>query len=155
MRQQWPSWQPTIITNKWVLRLLPIIFALGNLVVIIWGAKPRTPGTIPRFWWPVVFFLIMAGSLIYWGIMMITQVELEKVSKKGEKETIGSLIGFQVRIYNEWDEGVPQAMQEAMVQSRLDGSRRRVGYKASLSSTNLFNLRFQLTPTVHRRVRES
>lgn len=86
---------------------------------------------------------------------MITQVELEKVNKKGEKETIGSLIGFQVRIYNERDEGVPQAMQEAMVQSRLDGSRRRVGYKASFSYTNLFNLGFQLTPTVYRRVREN
>ncbi|KAE9379783.1 hypothetical protein N431DRAFT_527234 [Stipitochalara longipes BDJ] len=129
MRQQWPDWQPEIITNKWALRLLPIVFAGGNLIVIIWGAKPRTPGTIPRFWWPVVFFLIVAGSLIYWAIMMMTQVKTKKFNKEGKKETIGSLIGFEVRIYNETDERVPQAMQEAMVQSRLDGSRRRVAYK--------------------------
>jgi len=63
--------------------------------------------------------------------MMITTVKVDKVNKDGENETIGSLIGFEVRIYNETDEGVPQAMQEAMVQSRLDGSRRRVGYKVS------------------------
>jgi hypothetical protein len=93
-----------MITNKWVLRLLPIVFTAGNLVVIIWGAKPRTPGTIPRFWWPVTFILIVAGSFVYWALMMVTQVELEKVDKKGRKETIGSLIGFEVRIYNETDE---------------------------------------------------
>jgi hypothetical protein len=131
MRQQWPGWQPEIITNKYVLRLLPIIFTAGNLVVIIWGAKPRIPGTIPRYWWPIIFILIVAGGFIYWSVMMITQVELDTVNKKGEKETIGSLIGFEVRVYNETDEGVPQAMQEAIVQSRLDGSRRRVAYKVS------------------------
>jgi hypothetical protein len=140
MRQQWPGWQPEIITNKWVFRLLPIIFAGGNLIVIIWGAKPRTPGTTPRYWWPVIFFFIMAASFIYWGIMMMTQVETTIENKKGEKGTIGSLIGFEVQIYNETDDGVPQAMQEAMVQSRLDGSRRRVGYKASLFHTDLWDL---------------
>jgi hypothetical protein len=145
MRQQWPGWQPEIITNKWVFRLLPIIFGGGNLIVIIWGAKPRTPGTTPRYWWPIIFFFIMAASFIYWGIMMITQVETTIENKKGEKRTIGNLIGFEVRIYNETDDGVPQAMQEAMVQSRLDGSRRRVGYKASLFHTDLGNLVNSLT----------
>jgi hypothetical protein len=154
MRQQWPGWQPEIITNKWVFRLLPIIFGGGNLIVIIWGAKPRTPGTTPRYWWPIIFFFIMAASFIYWGIMMITQVETTIENKKGEKRTIGNLIGFEVRIYNETDDGVPQAMQEAMVQSRLDGSRRRVGYKASLFHTDLGNLENSLTKTVHRRIRE-
>ncbi|KAH7350518.1 amino acid permease-domain-containing protein [Rhexocercosporidium sp. MPI-PUGE-AT-0058] len=128
MRQQWPGWQPAIITNKWVLRFLPIIFAGGNMIVIIWGAKPKAPGTIPRFW--CIFVLIVAGSFMYWGVMILTQVKLGKV-KNGERETIGSKIGFEVLIYNETDGEVPQAMQEAMVQSRLNGSRRRVGYKFS------------------------
>jgi hypothetical protein len=64
-------------------------------------------------------------------------------NKNGEKRTIGNLIGFEVRIYNETVERVPQAMQEAMVQSRLDGSRRRVGYKASIFHTNCLILDFR------------
>ena len=106
------------------------------MIVIIWGAKPKAPGTIPRFWWVVIFVLIVAGSFMYWSVMMLTQVRLGKV-KNGERETIGSKIGFEVLIYNETDDEVPQAMQEAMVQSRLDGSRRRVGYKVSPSKQNL------------------
>ena len=133
MRQQWPDWELEIITNKYVFLFLPIIFAGGNLIVIIWGAKPKATGTIPRFWWPIIFFFIVAGSFIYWAIIIMMQVKLRKVNKAGENETIGSSIGFEVQIYNETDEEVPQAMQEAMVQSRLDGSRRRVGYKVSHS----------------------
>jgi hypothetical protein len=128
MRQTWPGWEPEIITNKYVLWVLPVVFSIGNLIVLIWGAKPRDPGKISRFWWPVIFFLIAAGSTIYWGAMMITRA---KVNKDGEKQTIGSVIGFEVKIYNETDEIVPPDMQEAMVQSRLDGSRRRVGYEVS------------------------
>ncbi|KAH8655058.1 amino acid permease-domain-containing protein [Tricladium varicosporioides] len=131
MRQQWPDWQPEIITNKYIMWFLPIVFAGGNLLVIIWGAKPRHPGTTPRYWWPVIFFLIVTGSFIYWATMMITRVKVNEIDKNGENKTIGSIIGFEVRIYNETDERVPQAMQSAMVQSRLDGSRRRVGYKFS------------------------
>jgi hypothetical protein len=128
MRQTWPGWEPEVITNKYVLWVLPVVFSIGNLIVLIWGAKPRDPGKIPRFWWPAIFFLIVAGSAIYWGAMMVTRV---KVNKGGKEQTIGSVIGFEVKIYNETDEMVPLDMQEAMVQSRLDGSRRRVGYEVS------------------------
>ena len=128
MRQTWPGWEPEIITSKHVLRYLPIIFIFGNLLILIWGAKPRDPGKIPRFWWPAIFFLIMGGSMIYWAAMMITRV---RVNHHGKEETIGSIIGFEVKIYNESDEDVPEDMQDAMVHSRLDGSRRRVGYQVS------------------------
>jgi len=140
MRQQWPDWQPEIITNKYVFRFLPTVFAGGNLIFIIWGAKPRDLDTIPRYWWPIVFFLIIAGSFIYWAIMILIQVKIKELDKDGENETIGSLIGFEIQVYNETDESVPQAMQEAMVQSRLDGSRRRVGYKVSYTNTIVFGI---------------
>jgi hypothetical protein len=126
MRQTWPGWEPEIITNKYVLCYLPIFFIFGNLLILIWGAKPRDIGKIPRFWWPVIFFLIEGGSMMYWAAMRITGM---RVYSRGKDRTIGSIIGFEVKIYNESDENVPQDMQEAMVHSRLDGSRRRVGYE--------------------------
>lgn len=126
MRQTWPGWTPEIITNKYIFWVLPIVFSGGNLIVLIWGAKPHAPGTIPRYWWPAIFYFIIWGSAIYWCAIMITQIKLKK---DGEDRTVGSIVGFEVKIYNEMDELVPDHMQEAMVQSRLDGSRRRVEYK--------------------------
>ena len=115
-----------IFTNKLVRYTLPLVFTAGNLIILIWGAKPRTPGKIPRFWWPVTFFLIIAGGVLYWACLVATRV---KIIHRGKETTIGKVIGFQVKIYNETDGVVPENMEEAIVQSRLDGSRRRVGYK--------------------------
>lgn len=58
--------------------------------------------------------------------MVATQL---RIDHRGKDTTIGEVIGFQVKIYNESDEVVPPNMEEAIVQSRLDGSRRRVGYQ--------------------------
>ncbi|KAK6387629.1 hypothetical protein LTS17_000898 [Exophiala oligosperma] len=60
--------------------------------------------------------------------MVATQL---RIDHRGKDTTIGEVIGFQVKIYNESDEVVPPNMEEAIVQSRLDGSRRRVGYQIS------------------------
>ncbi|KAL6252611.1 hypothetical protein RBB50_000330 [Rhinocladiella similis] len=128
MQQTWPGWRPMIFTNKFVLYILPLVFTAGNLIILIWGAKPRSPGEIPRFWWPVIFFLIISGGAIYWACMVATQI---RINHRGKDTTIGEVIGFQVKIYNESDEVVPPNMEEAIVQSRLDGSRRRVGYQFS------------------------
>ncbi|KAK7897883.1 hypothetical protein LTR67_004515 [Exophiala xenobiotica] len=126
MQQTWPGWRPMIFTNKLVRYTLPVVFTVGNLIILIWGAKPRDSGKIPRFWWPVTFFLIIAGGVLYWACLVATQV---KIIHRGKETTIGKVIGFQVKIYNETDEVVPPNMEEAIVQSRLDGSRRRVGYQ--------------------------
>lgn len=126
MRQTWPGWQPTIFTNKLVRWTLPLLFLVGNLMILILGAKPRSPGKISRFWWPATFFLIIAGGVLYWACLVATQI---KIRHLGKETTIGEVIGFEVKIYNETDERVPANMQEAIVQSRLDGSRRRVGYQ--------------------------
>lgn len=151
MRRTWPGWQPEVITNKYILWVLPIVFSIGNLLVLIWGAKPRDEGHIPRYWWPIIFFLIVAGSTIYWVVMMITGV---KVNVRGEEKTVGSMIGFEVRVYNETDERVPSHMEDAMVQSRLDGSRRRVGYKVRHAMCSPTNVGRDLRILVYRRTRK-
>lgn len=126
-----------IFTNKFVLYILPLVFTAGNLIILIWGAKPRSPGEIPRFWWPVIFFLIISGGAIYWACMVATQI---RINHRGKDTTIGEVIGFQVKIYNESDEVVPPNMEEAIVQSRLDGSRRRVGYQVGSHSDGVGNV---------------
>jgi hypothetical protein len=128
MRQNFPDWELTTVTNKYVLFFLPIVVLTGSFIILVWGAKPHSTGTIPRFWWPLIFFFIEAGSLLYWAAMMVTRV---KYRDRGTEKTVGSKIGFEVKIYNESDPAVPLDLVEAMAQSRLDGSRRRVVYEVS------------------------
>ena len=54
-----------------------------------------------------------------------------KVQYEGLPRSIGSIVGFEVRIHNETDSNTPPYMRAAMVQSRLDGSRRRVEFLVS------------------------
>jgi hypothetical protein len=123
--------------------MIPLIFTGGNLIVLYFGAKPHAPGIISRAWWPKTFFLIMLGSLIYWAVMRMTEITVKVVEE--QRVTLGQKIGFEVIIHNETDTTIPEEMEEAMVQSRLDGSRRRIEYKVSnlsrfsLSITNSFS----------------
>ncbi|KAF2184651.1 hypothetical protein K469DRAFT_688646 [Zopfia rhizophila CBS 207.26] len=123
---------------KWLLWPVSIIFALIDLPVLIFSAKPADAWEIPRLWWPVTSFPIMTGSLIYWGVMMIVQIKAKSKGKNEKKpRTIGSIIGFEVKIYRA-DEGTPEEMEESIVQSRQDGSKRMVYYEVYSLVTRLF-----------------
>ncbi|KAF2111931.1 amino acid permease-domain-containing protein [Lophiotrema nucula] len=126
-----PRYRLTIFRGKWLLYTCTIIFALGNLLVLIFAAKAHQPGKIPRFWWPVTFFLILLGSLIYWGAMMITRKTIEW---KGEQKTIGQLIGFEVLVYNRDTKDMPEEVKGSMTEAlaaKIDGSKRRVEIKTT------------------------
>jgi hypothetical protein len=124
------NWKWGLLSNKIIRNVLPIIFIGGNLLVLIFGAKPRDPGKIPRFWWPVSFFIIMAVSFLYWCSMIALS---EKPNS--QEQTLGKTIGLQIIIYNESEADItmPTEMLGPIEQSRLDGSRRRVDYKVSQS----------------------
>ncbi|KAF2191180.1 hypothetical protein K469DRAFT_696908 [Zopfia rhizophila CBS 207.26] len=129
MREKWPTYRPQILTSKWLYFSIPFIVAGGNFVILYFGAKPRDAGKIPRFWWPVSFFFIMGGSFLYWAVMMATQIP---VKVKGKKKRLGQIIGFEVNILKENkvnNEELDETMEEAIVRSRLDGSKRRVRYR--------------------------
>jgi hypothetical protein len=119
-------WQPAILTNNLVFMLVPILVIAGNIIMLFFGARPHTPNTIPRYWWPISFFLIEVGAFIYWCAMVITWI---KVGPEKNRRTIGDIIGFKVNVYNETDMTIPETLQDDMVMARLDGSRRRVGYE--------------------------
>ena len=129
MRELDPRYRLTIFRGKWLLYTCPVVFALGNLLVLIFAAKAHSPGKIPRFWWPVTFFLVLLGSLIYWGAMMITR---KTVERKGEQKTIGQLIGFEVLVYNRDTKDMPVEVKDSMAEAlaaKIDGSKRRVKIK--------------------------
>jgi amino acid transporter len=124
----------TFFRWKWMLWPLSFIFAASNLPVLIFSAKPNKPGNIPRYWWPGTFFLIILGSLIYWALMMLMTVETKRGGNGEKKQTIGRKVGFEVRVFKADDEmpqDASQALEESIVQSRQDGSKRRVEYEFS------------------------
>jgi len=69
-----------------------------------------------------------AGSL-YWASLMGLQMTF------GGKHTLGYYIGFEIQVYNEEDEAIPEHMRASMLEASLDGSRRRVSYKVHLTCT--------------------
>jgi preprotein translocase subunit SecF len=113
---------------------LTIIFFIGmNLLAVIFGAKPHDEGKIPRFWWPVLFFIILAGSCLYWLVFWGLQQTLDH--KTGT--TVGQKIGLDVKVYEEDDENdemsaeMSAEMKADMVKAMMDGTRRRTQYKVS------------------------
>ena len=105
------------------------------MLVLIFSAKPNVPGNIPRYWWPGAFFLIVLGSLIYWAVMMLMTIETSGLGNGDKKRrTIGSIVGFEIRVIKADDEmpqDMSQALEDSIVQSRQDGSKRRVEYEVS------------------------
>ncbi|OCL12989.1 amino acid transporter [Glonium stellatum] len=123
-----PNWHPEFLTNKYVYHVLPVLFIGINAIILGWGAKPNAPSTIPRYWWSIVNLLVFVSSALYWAVLRILQV---KFTYEGRLYNIGSIVGFEVKIHNETDQDTPPHMLAAMVQSRLDGSRRRVEFLVS------------------------
>jgi len=126
MRKQYANYRLTIFRWNWILYTVPIIFALGNMLVLIIAALEHHKNKIPRFWWPVTIALILFGSFLYWGVMRITRV---RVVWKGENKTIGEIIGFEVVVYNKGDKDIPVDVKDSIAEAlaaKIDGSKRRV-----------------------------
>lgn len=127
-----PGWTLDFLSRKILLVTIPIIFFVANLLILYFGAKTHTPGRIPRYWWPIISFLVYFGAVLYWLVFWVLQNPIK--SKKGRDSqpmTIGRYIGFEVIVYNETDANPPEEMRDALIQSRLDGTRRRTQYRVS------------------------
>lgn len=119
------TWSPVYMKNKFILYAVSFLFTGMNILMMVMTALPKDPDTIPRFYWPVTVAACIAAGSIYWGGLKGLQM------KFGGQESIGKWIGFEVQVYNEGDENIPEMMRNVMVDANLDGSRRRVSYKVS------------------------
>ncbi|KAF2474440.1 uncharacterized protein BDR25DRAFT_122014 [Lindgomyces ingoldianus] len=131
MEEQFNEYRFTIFQRKWTVYTVPIIFALGTLLVLIFSAKPILPGKIPRYWWPATFFLILLGSFLYWSVIRIVQIE---VTYKGKIQTIGQIIGFEIIVYDKDTINVPKNVKDSVAEAlaaKIDGSGRRVECRTS------------------------
>ncbi|KIW06544.1 uncharacterized protein PV09_02974 [Verruconis gallopava] len=124
-----PGWTLDFLSRKIFLIGIPIIFVVINFLILVFGAKPHKAGTIPRYWWPVISFLVYFGAILYWFGFWILQRPIRHKENGGQPITIGQYIGFEIIVHNETDENPPPEMREALLQSRLDGTRRRTQYK--------------------------
>jgi len=126
------GWLPEffLLRPMWIRLLFVIIFFGLNIVVIIGAPMLRQSGydSINRFWWPCIFFIILAASTLYWLALWIPQM------KRGESgKTWGDTLGFTVKAYHENDPQRPWPtwMNGPMAQARIDGTGRRVEYELS------------------------
>lgn len=126
MRQLRHNWRPTYMRNDFVLTFIAFIFVAINIVILVMTALPESPGTIPRFYWPISLVAVMAVGLLYWGVLRIFQVPEDQDDKSS---SIGSKLGLKINVYEEGDENVPMEMRFLMREAVGDGSRRRVDYK--------------------------
>lgn len=128
-----PGWTLDFLSRKVLSVTIPIVFLCINLLVLIFGAKTHNPGSIPRYWWPIISFLVYSGAVLYWLGFWVLQKRISyKKEIDGQPMTIGRFIGFEVIVHNETDVNPPEEMRDALRQSRLDGTRRRIQYKVSL-----------------------
>jgi hypothetical protein len=99
-------------------------------VILVFAAKDRSTGKIPRYWWPAVISIFMAASFIYWAVIVILQ------------QPIGKTFGLKVTVYHDSAQ-TPKAIKDDILDklaSKSDGSERRVhvetvGWLKSVCST--------------------
>lgn len=124
MQTRRTPWRPSYLRSKLLAIPLPLLFVAMNLLILVQGARPHSPGTIARFWWPAITGFIFAGSFVYWCGLMLLQARIPLT-----EFTVGEVIGFKVIVRYENDEDIPNDFQRVLAQARNDGSRRRVEYQ--------------------------
>jgi hypothetical protein len=126
------QWKPAYLKNRVTLYGVALAFISVNMLVLVVTAKPKDSGTIPRFYWPVTMAAVLAAAAIYWGVFKALQMSF------GGEKTLGQKIGFEVSVYNEGDEDIPEVMMRLMREAGRDGSRRRVSYKVRSQFSCIF-----------------
>lgn len=125
-RRNSSSWDFEFLRPTSLRTVVVIVFICLNLLAVIVSARPRTPGTIARFWWPVTVAATAAASSIYWFVLWSVQ-ESGPVGK-GRWRWLARWTGVRVRVYH-GDEAVGTAYEEEMKKARRDGTNRRVEYE--------------------------
>ena len=80
---------------------------------------------MPGFWFPIVVGAIFGFGTLYWSFFQILQL-------RWGGRSVGERVGFEVAIYNEDDNDVPENMRNPMLEAQKDGSRHRMEYKVRL-----------------------
>jgi hypothetical protein len=101
-----------------LLYTVPFVFALGNILILVFAGKTKQKNNIPRWWWPVVTAIVLAISGLYWGAIKALGLRF------------GDLVGVKIRIEDlSQDAQGPRSMvrdpDEALANT-IDGSERRV-----------------------------
>ena len=113
-----PSWRLTYLRSELSLYLVGIAFISLNILMLVVTARPHTPGTVPRYYWAVLFVGIIAFGTCYWGVL------------KALQGSIGAKMGFQVQVYEPADDDTSDSRLSALIREAVaDGSHRRVCYK--------------------------
>ncbi|CRG91397.1 Low-affinity methionine permease [Talaromyces islandicus] len=148
------GWKPQYIKSPFIRRVLATLFIGMNMVILVEAGRVTTHGEIPRYWWPAISGIIVAGSFVYWGGLRILMLpnpftawrlrhEARGNSGRGDSaeeppvETVGqALFGVNIKILYE---GSPQYYQddiECFTFGLRDESRRRISYAVSLKRSS-------------------
>ncbi|KAF2230726.1 hypothetical protein EV356DRAFT_579747 [Viridothelium virens] len=127
------DWKPQswLLRRVWLRFVFVVLFLGLNMLVVVYGPMQRLDNgefSIDRMWWPCIFFIILAGSFLYWMLLTVPQW------RKGKSgQVVGESLGFEVTVYRDTDsrDSWPTHMWGPMTQARLDGTGRRIEYKLS------------------------
>jgi amino acid transporter len=129
------NYQLTFFRSKPFLWAVAIIFAIGNLLIVIFAGKTHNVGKIPRWWWPVTTAILFFASFVYWAGIYILQLPTKaQDTKTGNFKTVGELIGFKIIVYYKNTVNVPPVVEKNIdetLAAKVDGSGRRVVVQTS------------------------
>jgi amino acid transporter len=126
IKEQHGDWDFEFLRPAWVRNGVVVLFLGLNLLALIVSARPNKPGTIAKFWWPVIMAVLALGSSIYWFALWSMQ-ESGRV-KSGNWRWLARWSGIQIRAYH-GEEAVGTAYEEEMKKARRDGTNRRMEYE--------------------------
>jgi hypothetical protein len=119
------DWRLSYLRNPFARYLVIGAFVGFNIVILVVTAIPVGDRSVPAFYSPVMMGAILLVSLAYLGFLKLLSVRV------GRGNTVGQRVGFEVQVYTEGDEDIPERMKMLMTEANWDGSRRRLAYTVS------------------------
>jgi amino acid transporter len=126
IKEQQRDWDFEFLRPASVRNVVVFLFLGLNLLALIVSARPHKPGTIAKFWWPVIMAVLALVSSVYWFALWSMQ-ESGKV-RSGNWRWLARWSGVQIRAYH-GDEAKGTAYEEEMKKARMDGTNRRMEYE--------------------------
>lgn len=123
-----------LLRKKLLANLLFATVILANLLTLIvaaLGYKDQTTARdpLPGWLWPAVASAIFGFGALY-------GLSIYAFSWEVKGKTIGSRLGFEVKVYRPGDGGVSNELAKALRESEADGTRRRVELNVCYGTAN-------------------
>jgi amino acid transporter len=129
------NYRLTFFRSRPLLWVVTIIFAMGNLLILIFAGKTHDAGKIPRWWWPITILILFFASFLYWaGIYILQLPSKTQDTRTGNFKTLGEIIGLEVLVYDKDSPNVPADVGKDIdekLAAKVDGSGRRVVVRTS------------------------